>query len=109
MSFYLLLPEDLKRELGKWLHRLYFAVVLDELKLMTVSIHKECYRPAWWEGGNGMVTSFTESNYRNSPINSVFIELYRPRWGICVHDSYPGIDNISEYKRRNAGKMATLP
>jgi len=39
MTLFLLLPQDLKREASRYLHKKYYDVVLDELLLFTERLH----------------------------------------------------------------------
>jgi hypothetical protein len=98
-----LLPEDLKRELGKWLHRLYFAVVLDELKLMTGPVTESLDKVQF----SNQPLSYP---YYISPCYSYVDQCNILRWQVYQQvNNERRIDNTNEMKKRVSGKMARLP
>jgi len=88
------LPNDLKKEVARYLHKKYFDVVLDELLLVTeyVSFYEH----------NRYATKITLISFGNS-------YNIRSRWIWSVPYSDDPIRNILFERKRCSGKMASLP
>jgi hypothetical protein len=97
MTYYCSLPEDLKREIWKYLHRLYFSVVLVELTDM-VEAHPTINETRW----------FVPYNFRISPsvvtlgmsLHFDFYLLSVVRWRIEVRKPISEHFNL-EYQIKN--------
>jgi len=90
-SCWQIIPEDLKRETSRFLHRKYFEVVMRELCLVTTLIRIGNPDPE-------------ETEF------SIVIYRHVPRWAwITPSRKKPRIRNILFERKRCSGKMASLP
>jgi len=90
--FSLLLPEDLKREVLRFLHKRYFDVVLDELFLVTERL-KDIPLSA-----------------ENCDI-AILLLYQAPRWAYIYRmgDRRGAVYNILKLRKGREGKMASVP
>jgi hypothetical protein len=105
MSLYDVLPEDLKREVGRFLHWLYFTVVLDELKLMTVPLFFELNKNI--SSYPHLITiSRWDSEY--DPLDDA-TNWNVPRWNLFELDGRMCNCNMNREKFCCEGEMQSLP
>jgi len=83
MSFLVIAPLELQREISRYLHSCYFKVVLEELLLMTSEI-------AFYLSVD---ESYLSSHRRIKPVPCITCEIIVPRWS-CVHWLATDYDNI---------------
>ena len=104
MNSFLILPEDINREIYKYLHKQYYDVLLVELLDMTCILYRTLNNGWLLEGEPYVITNVPCCHFLNIPF--VDVRILVPRWLIL-----PGKfeSNILVRKKHLQGKMIALP